>query len=302
MPVFLAAYGASAVPWVFRLGFQSAELSLGTRSRNLCLSVFSLGTPLWNKDVLRPIEGDAHLVLRPVSSPAERGCPSARCCRCGAGWPVPCRSTRTRSPCWTRWRAGRYLSPADRRSRSRRGNCGVQRGPSPPSVPATGVQILPHQPLALIGLHGFPLLIFGQRVHFGREIELLTLPHIHESFRPDLEDLLVVRFQDCFFPLPGVLTGQKRRLPVVPADSGLGVGGAKEHALTQMGRGPFAKGRAVNVVLPGEEGAQRFHLRLLQPSPVRRSPRSSTPGASRRRSCPWCRPGSGCPKTTLRPA
>ena len=49
-----------------------------------------------------------------------------------------------------------------------------------------GVQVLPHQPLALIGLHGFPLLIFGQRVHFGREVELLTLPHIHEGFRPDL--------------------------------------------------------------------------------------------------------------------
>ena len=51
----------------------------------------------------------------------------------------------------------------------------------------------------------------------------------------------------------------------VPQIAGLGVGGAEEHALTQMGRGPFAEGRAVDVVLPGEEGAQGLHLGLLQP-------------------------------------
>ncbi len=51
----------------------------------------------------------------------------------------------------------------------------------------------------------------------------------------------------------------------VPQIAGLGVGGAEEHALTQMGRGPFAKGSTVDVVLPGEKGAQGFHLGFLQP-------------------------------------
>ena len=51
----------------------------------------------------------------------------------------------------------------------------------------------------------------------------------------------------------------------VPQIAGLGVGGTEEHALTQMGRGPFAKGSTVDVVLPGEKGAQGFHLGFLQP-------------------------------------
>ena len=51
----------------------------------------------------------------------------------------------------------------------------------------------------------------------------------------------------------------------VPQIAGLGVGGTEEHALTQMGRGPFAKGSTVDVVLPGEKGTQGLHLGLLQP-------------------------------------
>ena len=51
----------------------------------------------------------------------------------------------------------------------------------------------------------------------------------------------------------------------VPQIAGLGVGGTEEHALTQMGCGPFAKGSTIDVVLPGEEGAQRFYLGFLQP-------------------------------------
>ena len=51
----------------------------------------------------------------------------------------------------------------------------------------------------------------------------------------------------------------------VPQIPGLGVSGAEEHALAQMGRGPFAERRPVDVVLPGEKGAQGLHLSLLQP-------------------------------------
>ena len=50
----------------------------------------------------------------------------------------------------------------------------------------------------------------------------------------------------------------------VPQIAGLSVGGAEEHALAQVRRRPFAKCRTVNIILPGEEGAQRFHFGLFQ--------------------------------------
>ena len=46
--------------------------------------------------------------------------------------------------------------------------------------------------------------------------------------------------------------------------AGLGIGCAEEHALAQMRCGSFAECRTVNIVLPGEEGAQRFHLSFFE--------------------------------------
>ena len=54
-------------------------------------------------------------------------------------------------------------------------------------------------------------------------------------------------------PEPAVARG-------IPQIAGLGVGGAKEDALPRMWRCPSAECGAVDIVLSGEEGAQRLHL------------------------------------------
>ena len=244
----------------------TGTLPLGTCSRNLCLSVSSLGTPLRNKDVLRPVEGDAHLALRPF--PAQ-----------------PRQDTRQLIAV-SATQVGPFLAEALAPD-LHVGHTGALHRPLflqvaevgageeiaafkevhlRPAFRQKGVHIFPHQPLALIGLHGFPLLILGQRVHFGREVELLTLPHIHESFRPDLEDLLVGQVPGLLLSAAGGLDRPEAAVAGgVPQIPGLGVSGAEEHALAQMGRGPFAERRPVDVVLPGEKGAQGLHLSLLQP-------------------------------------
>lgn len=144
----------------------------------------------------------------------------------------------TRSPGWTHWCASPSPFPASCRSRSRQRKLRRSKRSTSAQRPAKGVHIFPHQPLALIGLHGFPLLILGQRVHFGREVELLTLPHIHESFRPDLEDLLVGQVPGLLLSAAGGLDRPEAAVAGgVPQIPGLGVSGAEEHALAQMGRG-----------------------------------------------------------------
>ena len=177
----------------------------GTCSEECRVQSFSLGTLLGNKDVLRTVERDTHLAVQPL--PAKTGK--------DGGQLVAVRSADI----------GTFLAEALAPD-LHIGHVGALHRPLllqtaevgageevaafkevhlRPAFRQKGVHIFPHQPLALIGLHGFPLLILGQRVHFGREVELLTLPHIHESFRPDLEDLLVGQVPGLLLPAAGGL-------------------------------------------------------------------------------------------------
>ena len=171
---------------MFRPGFQRAELSLGTCSRILCLPVFSLGTPLRNKNVLRSVEGNPDLVIRPL--PAQSSQDARQLVAVGAAQVGPFLAEAL-APDLHVGHVGALHRPLLLQTAEVGAGeevAAFKEVHLRPAFRQQGVQVLPHQPLALIGLHGFPLLIFGQRVHFGREVELLTLPHIHEGFRPDL--------------------------------------------------------------------------------------------------------------------
>ena len=152
---------------VFRRGFQSAELPLGTCSRILCLSISSLGTPLRNKDVLRPIEGDAHLALLPF--PAQPRQDARQLIAVGAAQVGPFLAEAL-APDLHIGHVGALHRPLLLQTAEVGAGeevAAFKEVHLRPAFRQQGVQILPHQPLALIGLHGFPLLIFGQRVHFG---------------------------------------------------------------------------------------------------------------------------------------
>ena len=127
------------------------------------------------------------------------------------------------------------------------------------------VEIQTDKTFTLVGLHCLPLLSLRQSFQFGAQIELLALLHIHQCFRPNLADQLRGK-------IPGVFDARTGRLDRPEAAvsggitqiTGLGVGGAEEHALAQVRCGSLAECRTVNIVLSGEEGAQRLHLGLFQ--------------------------------------
>ena len=234
---FLPLMGLPPFPWGVPAGVPKCGAAPGNLFQDFVPEHIFIGNTPSEQRRTAAHRGGCAPCSPPVSSPAAPGCPSAHCCRCGAGWPVPCRSTRTRSPYWTR---RPFLLQAAEVGAGEE-VAAFEEVHLRPAFRQQGVQVLPHQPLALIGLHGFPLLIFGQRVHFGREVELLTLPHIHEGLRPDLEDLLVGQVPGLLLPAAGGLDRPEAAVAGgVPQIAGLGVGGTEEHALTQMGRLPKA--------------------------------------------------------------
>lgn len=88
---------------------------------------------------------------------------------------------------------------------------------------------------------------------------------IHQHLGPDLLDLLVSEVPGLLFAVAGCAYRPEATVAGGVAQvAAFSVGGAEEHALTQVRRGAFTKGGTVDVVLPGEEGTQRFHFGLLQ--------------------------------------
>ena len=251
---------------VFRCGFQSAEPPLGTCSQFVCLSAFSFGTLLRNKNILRPVEGNAHFALRPF--PAQPRQNARQLVAVGAAQ-ICSFLAEALAP---NLHVG-HTGALDRTLLLQTAEVGTGEEIAAfkevhlrPEFRQQGVQILPYQSLALIGLHGFPLLVLGQRIHFGGQVELLSLADIYQGFRPDLEDFLVGQVPGLLFSAAGGLDRPEAAVSGgIPQIAGLGVGGAKEHALAQMWCSPFSERRPVDVVLPGEKGTQRLHLGLLQP-------------------------------------
>ena len=136
---------------------------------------------------------------------------------------------------------------------------------SVPFIRQRRFQVILDDALALVRLQSIQLFLLCQQLHGGVQIQLFTALHVQQRFRPDLVDGFLIQ-------LPGVKTGAVRGShgpePSVAGRiaqiSGFGVGRSKEDALPGMRRHAMAEGSPVDIVLPGQEGTQRFNLRLPQ--------------------------------------
>ncbi len=237
----------------------------GTCSEGCRVQSFSLGTLLGNKDILRTVERDTHLAVQPF--PAQTGK--------NGGQLVAVRPADIGALFAEALAPDLHVGHLGAFDRSvLLGIAKVAAGEeiaaledvhAIPILREQRVEIQTDKPFTLVGLHSFPLFSFRQSLQLGTQIELLALLHIHQCFCPNLADKL--RGQ-----IPGVLDARTGRLDRpeaavsggIPQIAGLGVGGAEEHALTQVRCGSFAKCRTVNIVLPREEGTQCFYFGLLQ--------------------------------------
>ena len=159
--------GLPPFPWGVPAGVPKCGAVPGNLFPDFVLNVFSLGTPLRNKNVLRPIEGNPDLVIRPF--PAQPSEDARQLVAVGAAQVGPFLAEAL-APDLHVGHAGalhRTLLLQTAEIGAGEEIAAFKEVHLRPAFRQQGVQILPHQPLALIGLHGFPLLVLGQRVHFA---------------------------------------------------------------------------------------------------------------------------------------
>lgn len=96
-PVFFGTYGAAAVPINVPSGYASPRNLFRRMSGTV---IFIRNTP-WEQRHTADRKAGYAPCCPAASSQDGQGWRSARCCPFCGYWHVPCRSTRTKSPCWT---------------------------------------------------------------------------------------------------------------------------------------------------------------------------------------------------------